>query len=70
MQQEKLDLFKYDVLFMPVNQDSHWSVIVVNRPREIFEKLLSGDFEEEEEAGNAEEETVSYFKKNLYSHYF
>jgi Ulp1 family protease len=71
MQQEKLDLFKYDVLFMPVNQDSHWSLIVVNKPREIFEKLLSSDFEEEEEQQNAEEETVSSFveflKINIFS---
>ena len=46
---------------MPINQDMHWSLIVINKPREIFENLLAGNFmkEEEEQESIHEDETVS-----------
>jgi len=49
VQQGKLDLFQYDVLFMPINQDMHWSLIVINKQKDIIETLVAGDFMKEEQ---------------------
>jgi hypothetical protein len=34
---------------MPINQDMHWSLIVINKPRDIIETLFAGDFMKEEQ---------------------
>jgi Ulp1 family protease len=29
----KIDIFKKDLLFIPVHQDSHWSLIIIKNPQ-------------------------------------
>ena len=40
--QDTIDYFKIDQIFIPIIEEEHWSLAIVNHPRKAFEKLLQG----------------------------
>ena len=39
---EKIDYFEIDQIFIPIIEEEHWSLAIVNHPKKAFKKLLQG----------------------------
>ena len=39
---EKIDYFEIDQIFIPIIEEEHWSLAIVNHPMKAFKKLLQG----------------------------
>lgn len=40
--QQKIDYFEIEQIFIPIIEEEHWSLAIVNHPRKAFKKLLQG----------------------------
>jgi len=40
--QSTIDYFKIDQIFIPIIEEEHWSLAIVNHPGKAFKKLLQG----------------------------